>query len=129
MTTAATAASFCSLAKWTATAVSTMPSSMRSSVESRNAPNAVPLPDMREYAPSSVSMIEPTMNATPPQKNSVCQTSSAATTFSAKPVERDRVRRQPRLDQAVAVQRAALGARARPARRAGRWSSGICRRR
>ena len=31
-----------------ATAVSTMPSSMRSSVESRNAPNGVPLPDMRE---------------------------------------------------------------------------------
>ena len=31
-----------------ATAVSTIPSSMRSSVESRNAPNGVPLPDMRE---------------------------------------------------------------------------------
>ena len=59
---------------------------MRSSVESRKAPNGVALSDIREYAPSSVSMIDPTMNATPPQKNSVCQTSSAATMLSAKPV-------------------------------------------
>ena len=47
-TTAATAASLPSWENWKATAVSTMPSSMRSSVESRNAPKLVPLPDMRE---------------------------------------------------------------------------------
>jgi hypothetical protein len=45
-----------------------MPSDARSSVESRNAPNWVPLPDMREYRPSSVSISEPTMNARPPRK-------------------------------------------------------------
>ena len=45
---AATAKSSPREAKYAPTAVSTMPSSMRSSVESRNAPNGVPLPDMRE---------------------------------------------------------------------------------
>jgi hypothetical protein len=39
---------------------------MRSSVESRNAPNGVPLPDARAYRPSSASQTEPTMNAIPP---------------------------------------------------------------
>jgi hypothetical protein len=45
---APTARSFELFANQTATAASTMPSSMRSSVESRNAPNGVPLPDIRE---------------------------------------------------------------------------------
>jgi hypothetical protein len=31
-------------------------------------------------------MIEPMMNATPPRKNSCCQTRTAASTFSARPV-------------------------------------------
>ena len=35
-------------AKYAATVVRTIPSSTRSSVESRKAPNGVPLPDMRE---------------------------------------------------------------------------------
>ena len=47
-TVAAVASSSPRAAKYAATAVRTMPSSMRSSVESRKAPNGVPFPDMRE---------------------------------------------------------------------------------
>jgi hypothetical protein len=47
-TVAAAATSLPSAANTAATAVRTTPSSMRSSVESRNAPNGEPLPDMRE---------------------------------------------------------------------------------
>jgi hypothetical protein len=59
---------------------------MRSSVESRNAPNGVPLPDERAKRPSSVSMIDPTMNATPARTQSSWVTSTAAATFSTRPV-------------------------------------------
>ena len=45
---AATARSSPSREKYAATAHSTMPSSMRSSVESRNAPKGEPFPDIRE---------------------------------------------------------------------------------
>ena len=45
---AATARSLPRLAKYAPTAVRTMPSSMRSSVESRNAPKGEPFPDIRE---------------------------------------------------------------------------------
>ena len=55
-------------------------------MESRNAPNGVPLPDIREYRPSSVSMIEPMMNAIPARKNSLATTRPAAARLSAKPV-------------------------------------------
>src|SRR5215211_524462 len=63
-----------------------MPSSMRSSVESRNAPNSVPFPDIREYRPSSVSMIDPTMKATPARTNRSATTRAAAAALRTNPV-------------------------------------------
>ena len=47
-TTTATASWSAPTANWAATAISTIPSSIRSSVESRKAPNGEPLPDIRE---------------------------------------------------------------------------------
>jgi hypothetical protein len=58
------------------------------------------LPDIREYLPSSVSMIEPTMNATPARKKRRSRISAAAARLRINPVieiafgvSRDSIRR------------------------------------
>ena len=63
-------------------------------------PNSVPLPDMREYRPSSVSITEPTMNAMPARKKSRWVISTAAARLRVRPVtemafgvRRDSIRR------------------------------------
>jgi len=62
----ASATSFPCREKTSAIAPRTNPSLIRSVVESRNAPNGVPLPLVRASAPSRMSRIEPTTNTAPP---------------------------------------------------------------
>ena len=108
---------------WTATAVSTMPSSMRSSVESRNAPK---LRALARHA--RVAAVERVADRADDERDAaeevvLAEHEHGGDDAQREAGERDRVRRQARLDEPVAHQRLVLarrraGARVRAAGRA-----------